>query len=250
VKQLKESLTILGQIYSVLFHFPMAPLSADQGGQTPHTQETPLAIGTLDLLSRLYSFTRYCDDLGNVFGKSEVRASVAMIFKSPLVQGAAPSGLRGALNKAVFYSPSQVSPSPSPSLVDLERGSPPVRSSFSGHFTALAFAITQYSTSRTSALSEILSNIYYDALKLGMQNSTNSPDDRTDSNALMEEHICWVLEMTLQDLSHSPMVLFTAISSLYLYDLKNDCICALIAHFLTISSSIYATIFRSDLRVG
>ena len=54
-------------------------------------------------------------------------------------------------------------------------------------------------------MKHVLSSIYYDALRLGVQDRTDT-SDRTDSKVLLEENIIWTIELILKDLESSPTV--------------------------------------------
>ena len=60
-------------------------------------------------------------------------------------------------------------------------------------------------TSDQLKMKSLLSSIYYDALRLGVQDRTDT-SDRTDTKVLLEEHIIWTIELILKDLESSPAV--------------------------------------------
>jgi hypothetical protein len=249
-KMLKESLTVLGHIYNLLYHFPMVSIPVFDPGSAP-TLCAPLPVETVDLIFQLHSYTLYCESL-NVFGKSEVRACIAIIFNSPLlVTATQPTKLKSLLDDVIFcaeplgtlplfstslttsscqgddistaaasslprlhsypFSPSQCSASG----VTLEGSSSTDSLHGTDLITALAAAIASHrnasslslhsSPTHTDKMKSVLSSIYYDALRLGVQDRTDT-SDRTDIKALQEEHIIWTIELILKDLASSPTV--------------------------------------------
>ena len=249
-KMLKESLTVLGHIYNILYHFPMVSNPTSDPGYAP-TLSAPLPVETVDLVFQLHSYTLYCESL-NVFGKGEVRACIAVIFNSPLLVTAShPTQLKALLDDVIFcaeplgtlplfstslttsacqgddisaatssslprlhsypFSPSQCSASG----VALEGNSSTGTLHGTDLISALAAAIASHhnasslslhsSPPHTDKMKSVLSSIYYDALRLGVQDRTDT-SDRTDTKALQEEHIIWTIELILKDLVSSPTV--------------------------------------------
>ena len=302
-KQLKECLAVLGQIYGILFHFPIV---SPQGDATSGNLTQPLPLESLHHINRLYSFAQYSDTLGNVFGKAEIRASVAMIFKTAVVQDESHPPLRRTINDLVFFnptvnysssytsSPSSSSPSSSSSSSSVTTSSTcipssstssislsssfnstlsssssssevptqgeeeecPITSSsiFQTRLSSLIAAITSHtahtkvshsspsscssSTPSSSSscppspskdskgITKLLSTLYYDVIRLGVQrtntnsNGINNGNDlsiNTDTHVGMEDHICWTIEMTLRDLSYSPMVSILYLESMHTF---------------------------------
>ena len=249
-KMLKESLTVLGHIYNLLYNFPMVSIPTSDPGSAP-TLSAPLPVETVDLIFQLHSYTLYCESL-NVFGKGEVRACIALIFNSPLlVTAIQPTQLKALLDDVIFCAePLGTLPLFSTSLTnspckgdDISTATTsslprlhsypfsPTDCSASGvalegdsstdifHGTDLTSALSAAiaSNHKASSLSLrssspnadkmkcVLSSIYYDALRLGVQDRTDT-SDRTDTKALQEEHIIWTIELILKDLASSPTV--------------------------------------------
>jgi hypothetical protein len=249
-KMLKESVTALGHIYNLLYHFPMVSIPTSDPGSAP-TLSAPLPVETVDLIFQLHSYTLYCESL-NVFGKSEVRACISIIFNSPLlVTATQPTKLKSLLDDVIFcaeplgtlplFSTSftssscqedDISTATSSSLPRLHSYPfSPSQCSASGGtlegdsstdslygtdlITALAAAIASHhkapsltlhsSPPHTDKMKSVLSSIYYDALRLGVQDRTDT-SDRTDTKALQEEQIIWTIELILKDLASSPTV--------------------------------------------
>ena len=138
-KQLKESMMILGHIYGVLYQFPMIATSTsfipnyyptsysasystsslgsqsqqenrqiNSNGFATNSPNTPLAIESIEIIHRLYTYVQYCEGLGNMFGKNEIRSSIAILLKCPeiMTPHTAPS-LMGCLRDFIFHSPTQ-----------------------------------------------------------------------------------------------------------------------------------------------
>ena len=249
-KMLKESLTVLGNIYNLLYHFPMVTIPTSDPGSAP-TLSAPLPVETVDLIFQLHSYTLYCESL-NVFGKGEVRACIAVILNSPLlVTATQPTQLKALLDDVIFcaeplgtlplFSTSlttsscqgdDISTATSSSLPRLHSYPfSPSQCSASGvaregnsstgalHGTDLIAALAAAIASHHNApslflhsspphgdnMKSVLSSIYYDALRLGVQDRTDT-SDRTDTKALQEEHIIWTIELILKDLASSPTV--------------------------------------------
>jgi hypothetical protein len=248
-KMLKESLTVLGHIYNLLYHFPMVSIPTSDPGSAP-TLSAPLPVETVDHIFQLHSYTLYCESL-NVFGKGEVRACIAIIFNSPLlVTATQPTKLKALLDDVIFcaeplgtlplfstslttscqgddistaissslprlhsypFSPSQCSASgvalEGKSSSDSLHGTDLISAlaaAIASHHNASSFTLHS-SPPHTDKMKSVLSSIYYDALRLGVQDRTDT-SDRTDTKALQEEHIIWTIELILKDLASSPTV--------------------------------------------
>ena len=92
-------------------------------------------------------------------------------------------------------------------------------------------------TSDKLKMRHVLSSIYYDALRLGVQDRTDT-SDRTDTKALLEEHIIWTIELILKDLESFPTVrtcmhiCVHVCMRVWVYECMYECACMCVCIYL------------------